>query len=217
MSCIIHEYKFIFIHVAKCAGCSISNSMKNSFNEKISVVGRMSGHHTVVNYEKKFSHLFDEYFKFAFVRNPWDRIVSAYEDSPITMENIPKFEKFIDILYKKKSLFFERKSILWHKDYLKIPDLPRALIHFWPAHLCLRNEKGELKMDFIGRFENLQKDFNEICESIGLPLYKLSHHNQRKTKSRTRRSFYKDLYNDKTINQVGEIYKDDIELFGYEY
>lgn len=210
MSCIIHEYKFIFIHVAKCAGCSISNSI----SEKIPC----NGHHTVANYENKFSHLFDEYFKFAFVRNPWDRIVSAYEDSPTTMENIPKFENFIDILYKKKSLFFGRKSILWNKDSLKIPDLPRTLIHFCPAHLCLRNKEGELKMDFVGRFENLQEDFDKVCGSIGIPLSKLSHRNGRKNKGNQRRtSFYKDLYNDKTINQVGEIYKDDIELFGYEY
>lgn len=210
MSCIIHEYKFIFIHVAKCAGCSISNSI----SEKIPC----NGHYTVANYEKKFPHLFDEYFKFAFVRNPWDRIVSAYENSPKTIEKFPYFEEFIDILYKNKSLFHEPKSISWTPWAIKIPDLPKTLIHFWPAHLCLRNKEGELKTDFIGRFENLQKDFDKVCKSIGLPLSKLPHANKRKSKRRRRRaSFYKDLYNDKTINQVGEIYKDDIELFGYEY
>ena len=214
MSCIIHEYKFIFIHVAKCAGCSIRNVewMRSKGFEK-----ECTGHQTIKCYEKKSSHLFDEYFKFAFVRNPWDRIVSAYEDSPDTMEQIPEFEKFVDILYKNKSFFHNKKSISWSSE-IKIPNFPKTLIHFWPAHLCLRNKKGELKMDFIGRFENLQKDFDEICESIGLPLCKLPHRNERKTKGRQRRtSFYKDLYNDKTINQVGEIYKDDIELFGYEY
>ncbi len=214
MSCIIHEYKFIFIHVAKCAGCSIRNTewMRSKGLEK-----ECTGHQTIKCYEKKFSHLFDEYFKFAFVRNPWDRIVSAYEDSPDTMKEIPRFEKFVDILYKHKSLFHEKKSIGWSNE-IRIPDIPKTLIHFWPAHLCLKNNKGELKIDFIGKFENLQKDFDKISESIGVPSSELPHHNERKTKGRGRRSsFYKDLYNDTAINQVAEIYKDDIELFKYEY
>ena len=70
-------------------------------------------------------------------------------------------------------------------------------------------------MDFICRFENLQQDFNIVCDKIGVPPRKLLHHNE--TRNRRRGKPYWEYYNDDTRDLVAEIYAEDIEAFGYEF
>ena len=82
------------------------------------------------------------------------------------------------------------------------------------------NEKYESKfyheilcaeLDFIGRFENLQSDFNYICEQIGLEALALPH------LEKTEHGHYHKFYNDETRDLVSKIYQKDIELFKYEF
>ena len=71
---ISHKHKFIFIHIPKCAGCSLKEHLvKNSDNKLIN-----SGHESLDVLLKNFSLKTEDYYKFTFVRNPWDRIVSLY-------------------------------------------------------------------------------------------------------------------------------------------
>ena len=71
--------------------------------------------------------------------------------------------------------------------------------------------QGDILVDFIGKFENLEKDFNFICEKIGIDA-ELPHINYSKRKNK-----YRDYYTEETRDLIGEYYKEEIELFGYEF
>ena len=87
MSNINNELKSIFIHIPKCAGTSMSSYKWN--------LG--SGHKTIFEYYKDSINL-KNYFKWCFVRNPWERIASAYEDCPEIFQVAPTFNKFIETI-----------------------------------------------------------------------------------------------------------------------
>lgn len=63
------HYRYLFIHITKTAGTSVA----------ISLFGELPYHYTAVQYRVIYGRkTFNRYFKFAFVRNPWDRLYSAY-------------------------------------------------------------------------------------------------------------------------------------------
>lgn len=64
---ITHDYKLIFIHIPKCAGRSICDIFNQRFD-----------HYTAYFYSKEYSRFWNEYKKFAIIRNPYERLVSMY-------------------------------------------------------------------------------------------------------------------------------------------
>jgi hypothetical protein len=67
-------------------------------------------------------------------------------------------------------------------------------------------------MDFVGRFESLQHDFDRVCEKIGIPKFKLDF------KNRTQRSIsYEDYYDSETRDLVSNLFEKDIDLFKYSF
>ena len=203
MSCVNHDLQSIFIHVAKCGGSSLSSFSWNKGN----------GHKTYRNYEQELCDI-NQYFVWSFVRNPWQRAVSAYEDCPELHEFISDFRSYVNILYKNRSVF-NKNSI--SENMGLIPEIPIGRIHFWPAHLCLKNKNGELKADFVGKLENIESDFEKVCKKLKVNFVIPPKRNKREGKKGRKNSFYKDLYDDSLINQIGEIYEKDISLFDYSY
>lgn len=133
-----------------------------------------------------------QYFKFAFVRNPWDRMVSAYFYAKEYLGlSMGRFDEFI-------------KEKAWD-EYGEAIDP-----HWEPQHEFIRFNDRFI-VDFIGRFENLDADFTEACHQIGIKPCQLPHVNA------TQHADYKEYYTDELRQIVAEKYAKDIELFGYEF
>lgn len=151
---------------------------------------------------------FDSYFKFSFVRNPWDRLLSQYtfrkqlldkDFCPVDKYSLP-FGDWIN--YVCSSEFDESRT----SHGLSVIDY-----HLGDQLNWLTDSEGNLLVEFIGRFENLQEDFNSVCDKIGTRHKKLRHKNKSKHKP------YWEYYDDATKELVAEKCKKDIEYFGYEF
>ena len=160
----------------------------------------------------------ESYFKFCFVRNPWDRCVSQYffrrqrGYQGANHGNKWKFKAYRGTTF----LQFVKNN----DDEFKVapafesPTLNKVYISkdpFVPQVDWISNESGEILVDFVGRFENLQEDFNTVCDRVGIPRQQLPH------KRKSGHRHYVEYYDDETIRIVAEKYAKDIEYFGYEF
>lgn len=203
-----HRYKCIFVHIPKTAGQSIEqfflDRYKLPFTTRSLLLLRSNAdptvgpprlaHLTALEYIKG-SHvsreMFNTYFKFSFVRNPWSRMLSEYK-------------------YRKNC---NMKWECWLKDVCSVKDTDRfddKIRHIKPQYDFLFDQNKQL-VDFIGRFENLQQDFNIVCDRIGIERKKLPYRNRSKHKH------YTEYYDEETKQIVADRYAKDIEYFGYSY
>lgn len=178
--------KTLFIHIPKAGGTSISKILVK-YNKD------MSGclHRTVTHYPKKYR---DSCFVFTFIRNPYDRILSAHKyltgkhgnsgDTKFGATLSPNFKYFV-----KNQL---NDNISW--------------LHFRPMMFWLNGD-----VDFVGKIENLQQDFDFVCDKIGIPKKQLPH------KNKSNHKHYTEYYDDETKQIVAEHYARDIEYFGYKF
>ena len=164
-----HEHKFIFIHIPKCAGMSIGKTLTELTKPK----DDEPHYGTKWNYEGfKIHHdefdekIWEEYFVFTFLRNPQDRLFSQ------------------EYGYKEPGTHPTNGSII------DISDHYGEWIHYPGQRGFLQGQysNGIDKrpyINFYGKYETLQEDFDYVCEKIGLPKTKLPHSN----KSRNDRNF----------------------------
>tara|TARA_Y100000004_G_C8953310_1_gene429602 strand:+ start:810 stop:1376 length:567 start_codon:yes stop_codon:yes gene_type:complete len=146
--------------------------------------------------EKKWD--WANYFKFTFARNPWDRLVSSFNYGRKVIHRQDKYEISHSGYerYKKR----ENDFGLWLSNF---PNKP--VLNF------LSDDCGILMVDFIGKTENLQEDFNIICDKVGIP------HQQLPRKNTTQHKHYTEYYNDETKQIVAERFARDIEYFNYKF
>ena len=231
-----HKYKFIFVHIPKNAGVSLENVLvpmtgeldyvtdsrrhsqlvsereKNSEYNVVNAQLRNSKeqdggywqHGTILDICSAVGEELNKYLKFAFVRNPWDRSVSYYRFlcqldlyGPVDPSKAPSFREWI--LSDETSLN-PHGPVWWQLRFKKKSQLE------W---LC--DEKGELMVDFIGKYENLQRDFETVMQKLNLPCVKLPHMNSLKPED------YRSYYDSETREKVGEWFKRDVELFNYSF
>ena len=212
-----NKYKFLFVHIAKTGGTSVRAALaplrwKDPLYIPQFVASRFShwtGHRIAVKLPRHAKiitakemlpkEFFDELFKFAFVRNPWDLQVSSYHhirrERPHLMAGHEDFESFLrwKLDPDRPYQYHIDTSIERQVDYLKDLD-------------------GTILVDFIGKYENLQEDFEEVCRRIGIKIPALPH----KRQARDREDF-RNYYTDLTAQMVRERFAEDIEIFGYRF
>jgi len=198
--------KFLFIHIPKAAGTSIRQvlepcgvtdylSYSKGIEKYIMARKKFPPHLTYVAAADLLTVDLNRFYKFTFVRNPWDRFVSMYEyyrkDTKHAMHQrcmSCSFGDFIDDVTARRASFDTRNQI----DYI-VP----------PARL------GPL--DFIGKVENIGNDFSNICRALGientvLPVLNTTNHQH-----------YKSYYSDALKREIEEFCRPEIEMFGYTY
>jgi chondroitin 4-sulfotransferase 11 len=195
---ISHDKKCIFVHIPKCAGSSINQELRlKSFG--------FSGHSPASCH----SEFLSDYFSFTFIRNPYDRVVSAYKYFRKLKEGHRwyKRNKIISDAANKMS-FIEFVNHV--KDFQKLMTREEGSfesgIHFQPFYYFL-----DEPIEYIGRFENIQHDYFNIMSRLNLPLKNLP-----KTNS-TNNSNYRELYIEESKNTVYNIYKEDIKKYNYQF
>ena len=134
---------------------------------------------------------FEAFFKFAFVRNPFDRFVS--------------YASFIT----REVGHFDRDPKRVMRYFLANPPMDHIL--FRPQHEFVADTEGKLLTDYVGRVEEMQQSYDEICGRMGIPVANLEQVNS------SRRKDYRDYYDQSLIDGVARLYARDLELFGYEF
>jgi hypothetical protein len=201
--------RFIFVHIRKAAGTSMVDALLPFALPKPNSIGarlksrshlernyrkyRFRKHDDILAAKKRMpTELFEDYFKFAFVRNPWDRLVSEYEF----------IRKRDDHGRHKRVTGLESFS-----DYIRM-QIPRR--DAYQFHM-LTDKSGQLVVDYVGRFESLDVDWEIVSELAGIPVKPLPHKN--KTKHRD----FREYYDDDCISLVAEHWAGEIKLFNYSF
>lgn len=187
---ISHSNKWIYFAAPKAASSVIQMILQDYDEQDIEV----DNHITYSDLKKvlyKQNIDIDNYFKFTFVRNPWDKIVSFYH---YARENG-------DIGSGVTFSWFVHNLDLW----------------LWPGccYISMISEGEENKMDYIGRVETLRQDVCQVCDLLNIQKPR-----PWKTKTRANKSthdHYSSYYDDDLKNIVADRYNDEIEMFGYKF
>ena len=236
---ISHHHRCVFIHIPKNAGQSVEQVFLDQLglsyetrapllmrpNDKPELGPPRLAHlkwHQYVGCKYMTQDQFDSYFKFAIVRNPWDRAVSLY-----------RYYRFQEKCSFKEFVMDELRGWMWRERQWFVG--PQA------DFIC--DSEGRLRVDFLGRFETLHSDFLRICERIGLPAIDIPHVNvsisriepQKVKTSRTagpklkplwrrRRTVrfpifpsFREYYDDESRALIEDLYAQDVERFGYRF
>lgn len=208
---ISHEHKFLFLAPPKVGSMSIRQSLLEyssidpvKFYTDSSNVYYHEWHMNAKNAKKHFDVRgwdWNSYFKFSFVRNPWDRIVSWRNYQILYVHEFEQLGKREAVYYEE----YKKLSKLSFKDWVKDNGWLESFID---SCMCYSDNNC---LDFIGRFENLQGDFNTICDKIGIPRQELPHHNESKHKH------YTEYYDNETKQIIAERFAPDIKYFNYKF
>jgi sulfotransferase famil protein len=202
-------HQFIFVHIRKAAGSSIRDTLEpisiqkptdtiSKIKSRILKIEKDYHHfafrqHSDINIVKRImpENLFESYFKFAFVRNPWKRLISEYEFIKRRPDH-GRHKKLMKMTFSDYILYQAKR---------------------FDAHQInmLADKNGKLQMDFIGKFENLQEDWNFICNKLGIENKELSH------RKKAAKVDYDNYYNEENKQLVEQIWNRDIKAFEYNY
>jgi hypothetical protein len=205
-----YEKRFLFIHVPKTGGTSMRAVLqKHSHQPDARPANRclktfgISVNHLLGNYQdyqfrtherasvvarRLPADVFDELFKFGFVRNPWDLLPSLY--------------KFIR--KNKKHKRHRVVSGMSFPEFVAFASLKRIA----NQSRLISGRDGRILLDFVGKFERLADDYRIVADRLGLDV-QLPHLN------RTKQSDFAEYYDAATIERVRRAFRADIESFGY--
>ena len=203
-----HQHKYIFFAVPKTATHAIREALRpyngpddweqqQLFEVQASPIAEIAsiGHgHITAN---EIQVIFDQdewqrYFKFAFVRNPFERFVSACA------------------FLNRNNSEFKQQPTEWMKVAMTRERFrQRVLIR--PQSEQLLNINSELSMDYVGRFENIQASLDQILDHLLLPRIGLSLRNS------SDHSQYHTYYDSALKQQVSAFYQQDLDMFGYGF
>jgi hypothetical protein len=134
---------------------------------------------------------FEGFFKFAFVRNPFDRFIS-----------------YCAFMTREGGQFEQNpKGVMGH--FIANPQWQHVL--FQPQHTFVTDVDGKLLTDYLGRVEEMQASYNDAARRIGIPRRPLDRVNASSRKD------YRDYYDQPLIDGVAKLYARDLDLFGYEF
>jgi len=209
-----HELQCIFIHFPRTAGSSLEKFLMKTddiYGPKTSIYKNSEGverritehHHTnASDYQKQNGkEIWKNYFTFSFVRNPWDWFVSNFYWDLFQYDKAKSEGRAIK--YRRRFIVDECNSdfTTYVRKGAARPD--------WFVFTQAKDFIGNV--EYIGRFENLNNDMTTICNRLGVFYTGFPHENK------MNREHYTKYYDNTTKEIVYNIFKEDIEHFGYSY
>ncbi len=220
---ISHQYKFIFVHIQKTGGLTVEDILERQVPDLQKVIGR----HALAQHGIDTIPEWNDYFKFAFVRNPWDRLVSWYSMiknagdltlwEALTNANkrrdylsvhVPGRHKFWQYILKN-SKSFDEFLLNCAEPFEVKPGLTFSIYRNQMDYLSDQN--GKLAVDYVGRFENFVPDLTTALEKIGVSAGAIPHKNPSKHKH------YSAYYSPQMRDLVAEKYARDLAAFDYRF
>ena len=202
------EHRFIFVAIPKTGTHSIRRALREHlgpndleqvqlFENKrfpIPELARLEHGHISLAQVRPFlsEEDFRSFFKFAFVRNPFDRFVS-----------------YCAFMTRENGAFERNPRAVMRYFLFQAPPLQHIL--FQPQHIFVSAPTGDLFSDKIGRVEDMQQSYDEICARLGIPSEQLEKANSSK------RGAYRNYYDQQLIDGVRTMYGRDLQLFGYDF
>jgi hypothetical protein len=212
-----HDARLVFIHIPKTGGTSIEAALgmfhrwqDENTDAAFGLIqspqwmsrGWVSSFLQHLSYselaELAPAEVMTGYFSFAWIRNPWDRMVSVYSNTD-------------------PHLLGEADQSGLQLRGLRFPDFVAALegfehVHLRPQHEFILTADGQTLVDFVGRFEHFARDFTQLVQSARLrPGLVLPH------KNASGHAGYRSLYDEASRRAVEHRYAADIERFGYRF
>jgi hypothetical protein len=195
---------YVFVHIPKCAGTSIHRALGGLHERRsLRIEGRKYHKHAkAAEVRRVLGPAWDNAFKFSFVRNPWDLMVSSYHwwlaragDFPRLTSHVSRirelgsFSAFISSKYGSKMLNEQpgRDLLEWVSDGTGII------------------------VDFVGKYENLDEDWKHVCQALGVEPVVLARENQ------VPRENYRSFYDETSRGLVANRFARSIEVFGYQF
>jgi len=195
---ILHDKECIFVHIPKTGGMTVRGTITECRQgwEKANHENDMYPHIDIAHIRSIVEpEDFDGYFKFGFVRNPWDRAVSIFVNRR-NRHGLESFEEFVE-------------QYNYSSDFCKWPTRKRHQLDWFT------DSQGRMAMDYVGRFETLQQDLAQICNRLAIaPPEHLIHAHKRDDHAKRH---YSEYYTDKTREIIARKFRRDIEFFGYEF
>ncbi len=179
---------YTFVHINKTGGSSVEQALGLPFEHKTAREKK----------EELGDRRWNQRFSFSFVRNPWDRVASLYHYR-VRTNTSGLGSGTIDFNTWVRLTFHDQDPAFYNSPKMLMPQA---------AWLC--DDANRLLVDFVGRFEALEEDFETVCTQIGrratLPHLK-----------RSTRGPYRSQYDDDAIAIVEAWFEEDIDRFGYAF
>lgn len=208
---ISHKHKCIFVHIPKTGGTSIEKVIWPLKSDRVIEnlwMGFIKEHYN--KYQTGgLQHLtssqirnevgvevFNSYYKFSVVRNPWEKAISQYiymkekrKDLRqfVGMSKFTSFKSYLSLISKKT-----------HVQWMKQVDF-------------IKRRNGDFLVDNVIKFENLEKETQMVFGILGIKNIKLPHANK------SNKMHYSSYYDDESIEMIYSLYKEDIETFNYKF
>lgn len=186
---IFYDKKLIFVHLPRTAGSLIEKSITKNYTTNY----HNCKHFEAYDYRYRYPAEWKEFYKFAWVRNPFDWCVSL----------AARFNCPLDTLLES----FKSNPNIW-ADWRSSPR--------WAQKLPMSNAIDGV--DFVGKFENLVSDYKILQDKFDLPDL-LVHEEYKKTEGRKKdyKSYYTDYEDQHRIELIKMIFKEDLDKFGYTF
>ncbi len=203
---ISHKFRFIFFAVPRTATHTLRFIIRKqldpadweqvwlhhkSFIPIPEIAKIRHGHISVATAKKNLnSDIWHNYYKFAIVRNPYDRFISS-------------------VYFKKQRTIGQVENPLEYMKTLLEDPLLKTDMLFCPQTDYLLNDNDKIELDYIGRLEHLQDSFDEVCKQTGLHPEILDRRNS------SDHLPYREHYDERLYSLVSDFYKKDLQLLNY--